>query len=261
MGKKKRNLPVIAGSAIILFFLVAALLAPCLAPYDPSATSREVYLKPCAEHLLGTNDLGRDIFSELIYGTRVSMLIGIFSALTVTIVGTAMALFSAYYGGLVDKCITAVTNLAMAIPGLALTTLLVCYLNPGKASITSWTGTARVLRARILSLVEEPFVKIEKAIGQRDTVILFKHLIPNVKDIILSRGAMAVSSAMMTEASLSFLGLGEFGEKSWGSILHYAFFRNGVIRGFWWWYLPPILCTSAAVMGFMLVGYYGQQRR
>ena len=118
-----------------------------------------------------------------------------------------------------------------------------------------------MLRARILSLVEEPFVKIEKAIGQRDTVILFKHLIPNVKDIILSRGAMAVSSAMMTEASLSFLGLGEFGEKSWGSILHYAFFRNGVIRGFWWWYLPPILCTSAAVMGFMLVGYYGQQRR
>ena len=88
-----------------------------------------------------------------------------------------------------------------------------------------------------------------------------KHLLPNLKDIILSRGAMAVSSAMMTEASLSFLGLGAFGEKSWGAILHYAFFRNGVVRGLYWWYLPPILCTSLAVLGFMLVGYYGQQKR
>ena len=166
-----------------------------------------------------------------------------------------------------DKAVTALTNLAMAVPGLALTTLLVCYLSPGKISIivaisiTAWTGTTRVLRSRILALTEEPFVKIEKAIGQRDLVIMGKHLVPNLKDIILSRGAMAVSSAMMTEASLSFLGLGEFGEKSWGAILHYAFFRNGVIRGFTWWYLPPILCTSLAVLGFMLVGYYGQQSR
>ena len=166
-----------------------------------------------------------------------------------------------------DRLITSLTSLAMAVPGLALTTLLVCYLNPGKLSlivaisITSWTGTARILRSRLLTLMEEPFIKIEKAIGQKDAVIMFKHLAPNIKDIILSRGAMSVSGAMMTEASLSFLGLGEFGEKSWGSILHYAFFRNGVIRGLYWWYLPPIICTSLAVLGFMLVGYYGQQNK
>ena len=89
---------------------------------------------------------------------------------------------------------------------------------------------------------------------------MFKHLLPNIKDMILSRGAMAVSSAMMTEASLSFLGLGAFAEKSWGAILHFAFFRNGVVRGQYWWYLPPII-TSLAVLGFMLVGYYGQQKK
>lgn len=265
--KKKVNIPVILGSIIIVFFLLAAIFAPYIAPYDPSSTSSKTYQKPSAEHLLGTNDVGQDIFSELLYGTRISMGIGVFAAVVVTVVGTVLALLSGWYGGIVDRGVTALTNLAMALPGLALTTLLVCYLKPGVLSIvvaisvTSWTGTTRVLRSRILSLKEEPFIKIERAIGQRDSVIMFKHLIPNIKDLILSRGAMAVSGAMMTEASLSFLGLGAFAEKSWGAILHFAFFRNGVVRGQYWWYLPPIICTSLAVLGFMLVGYYGQQKK
>lgn len=267
MKKKKRNIPVLLGSIIIIFFVVVAIFAPVIAPYDPTVTTALTYAKPSAEHLLGTNDVGQDIFSELIYGTRISMSIGVFAAATVTIIGTLLALLSAWYGGIVDKAVTALTNLAMAVPGLALTTLLVCYLSPGMLSIiiaisiTAWTGTTRVLRSRILALTEEPFVKIEKAIGQKDIVIMVKHLVPNLKDIILSRGAMAVSGAMMTEASLSFLGLGAFAEKSWGAVLHFAFFRNGVVRGLYWWYLPPIICTSLAVLGFMLVGYYGQQKK
>lgn len=265
--KRKCNIPVLLGSIIIGIFVLVAVFAPVLSPYDPAVTSTLTYAKPSAEHILGTNDVGQDIFSELIYGTRISMCIGVFAAVIVTVVGTLLALLSAWYGGWIDKAVTALTNLAMAVPGLALTTLLVCYLTPGMASIilaisiTAWTGTTRVLRSQILTLKEEPFVKIEKAIGQRDLVILARHLVPNLKDIILSRGAMAVSGAMMTEASLSFLGLGAFAEKSWGAILHFAFFRNGVVRGFYWWYLPPILCTSLAVLGFMLIGYYGGQKR
>ena len=155
----------------------------------------------------------------------------------------------------------------MALPSLALTMLLIAYMNPGKTSIviaisvTAWTGTARVLRARVLQLCEMPFVKMEKALGISTPVILFKHIVPNLKDMILSRAALAVSTAMMSEASLSFLGLGDFGEKSWGNILHYAFYQNGVIRGYYWWYLPPIICTALATLGFMLLGYYGFQRK
>lgn len=162
---------------------------------------------------------------------------------------------------------TALTNITMALPNLALTVLLVAYLNPGKLSViiaislTAWTGTTRILRARVTQLCQLPFVKIEKALGVRDGVIMVKHLIPNLKDIILTRAALAVSSAMMSEAGLSFLGLGDYGEKSWGSILHYAFYQNGVIRGYYWWYLPPILCTSLAVLGCMLLGYYGLRNR
>lgn len=267
MKKRKINVPMLVGSVIIVFFVAVAILAPYITPYDPGATSAQTYARPSPEHLLGTNDVGQDIFSELIYGTRISMGIGVFAAIVVTTVGTVLALIAGWYGGIVDRAVTGITNLAMALPGLALSTLLICYLKPGLVSIviaisvTSWTGTARILRSRILSLKEEPFIKIEKAIGQRDAVIMVRHLLPNLKDIILSRGAMAVSAAMMTEASLSFLGLGAFAQKSWGAILHFAFFRNGVVRGQYWWYLPPIICTSVAVLGFMLVGYYGQQKR
>ncbi|MDY3918316.1 MAG: ABC transporter permease [Candidatus Limivivens sp.] len=253
------------GAGIVGFFLAVAVLAPVLAPYDPYQMGIP-YVKPNAEHLLGTNDVGQDIFSELIYGTRVSLFIGIFTSLVVTVTATVLALLSGYYQGKTDKCITALTNIMMGLPSLALTTLLIAYLNPGKLSIvvsislTAWPGTCRILRSRVLQLCEMPFIKIEKSLGARDVVIMVKHLIPNLKDIILSRAALSVSSAMMTEAGLSFLGLGDFGEKSWGSILHYAFYQNGVIRGYTWWYLPPILCTSLAVLGFMLLGYYGVQK-
>ncbi len=113
----------------------------------------------------------------------------------------------------------------------------------------------------MVQLCEMPFVKIEKAIGMNDFVIMVKHILPNLKDIILSRAALSVSSAIMMESSLSFLGLGSYKEKSWGLILHYAFYQRGVIRGYYWWYLPPIICTALAALGFMLLGYYGTQKR
>lgn len=254
------------GLAITLFFLLVAVLAPVIAPYDPHAMGIP-YIKPCAEHLLGTNDVGQDIFSELIHGTRVSMFIGLFTACVVMVISVTLALLAGYYQGLADKLITGLTNVTMGLPSLALTVLLVAYLNPGKLSViisislTAWTGISRVLRSRVIQISEMPFIKIEKSLGVRDSIIMVKHIIPNLKDIILSRAALAVSSAMMTEAGLSFLGLGDYGEKSWGSILHYAFYQNGVIRNFYWWYLPPIICTSIAVLGFMLLGYYGFQRK
>ena len=183
-----------------------------------------------------------------------------------TVVGSVLALISGYMGGKTDRLITAVTNIAMAVPSLPLTMLLIAYLKSGMfsliiaISITAWTGTARILRSRVRQICEMPYIKIEKTMGVKTPVILLKHILPNLKDILLTRAALSVSSAMMTESGLSFLGLGTYGQKSWGNILHFAFFRNSILRGQVWWYLPPILCISIAVMGFMLIGYYGQQR-
>ena len=250
------------GFFIILIFALISIFAEHIAPYDPTIMGI-AYLPPSTEHLLGTNDVGQDIFSELIYGTRVSLFIGFFAALIVTVAGTVLALVAGYYGGPVDRIITAVTNIAMAIPDLPLTILLVAFLKPGKwniiiaISITAWTSTARVLKSRVMQLKEEPFIKVERALGLSDAFIMFRHILPNIADIVLIRGVLAISSAMLTESGLSFLGLGSIGEKSWGSTLRYAFFRNSIIKGQWWWYLPPILCISTAVLGFMLLGYYG----
>ena len=265
MSERRRNPAVIAGGIIILFFTLVAVFASFLAPCDPAALGT-AYLPPGPEHILGTNDLGQDIFSEMIYGTRVSLLLGIFSALIVTFVGTVLALTAGYYGGRVDRVICAVIDVAMAIPSLPLTMLLIAYLKSGifslilAISITAWTGTARILRSRVRQICEQPYIKIEKTLGVRTPVILFKHILPNLKDILLTRMALSVSSAMMTESGLSFLGLGTYGQKSWGNILHFAFFRNSILRKQVWWYLPPIVCICIAVMGFMLVGYYGLQK-
>ena len=131
--KKRVNVAAWAVAAVILFFVVVAIFAEQIAPYDPSALG-PAYLAPSQEHLLGTNDLGQDIFSELVFGTRVSLLIGIFSALIVTVVGTVLALISGYMGGKIDRLITAVTNIAMAVPSLPLTMLLIAYLKSPSAS-------------------------------------------------------------------------------------------------------------------------------
>ena len=120
-------------------------------------------------------------------------------------------------------------------------------------SITAWTGTARILRTRVTQICELPYIKIEKAMGVSAPVIMVRHILPNLKDILLTRMALSVSGAMTTESGLSFLGLGTYGQKSWGNILHFAFFRNSILRKQIWWYLPPMICISLSVLGFMLV--------
>ncbi len=260
---KKRSVAFKVGIFIILFFTFVAIFAPVISPHDPHFMG-EQYQKPSREHLLGTNDMGFDILSEMIYGTRVSLFVGFFAAFIVTIIGTLFALLSGYYRGRIDSIISAITSIAMAIPSLPLTVLLVAFLEPSvwniiiAISITAWTGTARILRAKVMEISEQPYIKIEKTLGVSGGVIILKHILPNIKDIVLIRAAMAISSAMLTEAGLSFLGLGAFGEKSWGSILHFAIFRNAVLKRQIWWYMPPIICISVAVLGFMLVAYYGE---
>ena len=124
--------------------------------------------------------------------------------------------------------------------------------------ITAWTSTARIIRSRVQQLKALPFIQIERTMGASGPYIMIRHILPNLGEIVFIRAVLSVGSAMLTEASLSFLGLGVIGQKSWGGILHYAFFRNGIINGSYWWYVPPILCISVSVLGFMLLSYYGE---
>lgn len=265
MKKIKIFSPVNVGLFIILTATFVAIFADYISPHDPYQLY-ESYLVPSKEHWLGTNDIGNDILSELIYGTRVSLFVGFFAAFITTIIGTVIGVSAGYFGGEYDRLMVGFTNIAMSIPDLPLTILLVAFMKPSAwnliiaISITAWTSTSRILRARTKEIINQPYIKIEKSMGISDFVIMTKHILPNIKDIILIRGSLAIAGAMVTESGLSFLGLGTYGAKSWGSILKYAFFRNSILRGMYWWYMPPIICISVTVLGFILVGYYANKK-
>ena len=262
MRKIRLNVFMICGLVILGFFLVVAIFATELMPYGMDMLSSPLQ-KPSAAHFLGTNDIGQDIFSELILGTRTALSIGIISALCTIFLGTTIGLCGGYLGGRTEKLLREFTALCMAIPQLPLTIVLVAFMNPSMWNIviaiciTAWTGTARIISAKVRELKSLPFIKVEEALGQKKTVIMFRHLLPNMLDVVLMRTTLSVSSAMLMEASLSFLGLGLYNQKSWGSILYYAFQKNGVVAGFTWWYVPPIVCISLCIFAFVLIGYYG----
>lgn len=262
MVRKRMSPSIIVGMGILLFFVLVAIFAEYLMPFHMDQMFSP-YQKPSAEHWLGTNDIGQDIFSELILGTRVTLLTGITAAFFVVLIGTAIGVAAGYLGGIPDKLLSALTSIFMAIPSLPFAIVLVTFLKPSVWNIvaaiclTSWTSTARVVRSKVTELKEQPFIKIEETLGQHKLYIMAHHLLPNMSEIILMRSTLAVSSAMLTEASISFMGLGVYNQKSWCGILYYAFQRNGVVANFYWWYLPPILCISLCIFAFILIGYYG----
>ena len=179
--------------------------------------------------------------------------------------GTVMGLFAGYLRGTWDELFMRLADLFFLIPTLPLVIVLVAYLKPSiwniiiAIALLGWASTARVVRARVLQVREMPFVKSTRALGAGSFYIMFKHLLPNTTEVIFAKASLAVAGAMLTEAGISFLGLGDPTQKSWGMMLHYAFSHGGVVNGYWWWYLPPTFCISLAVLGFVLLGYAGQK--
>lgn len=267
MKLKKQNLKgvhlcVWIGTAILVFFVFVAVFAEQLMPYGMEALTAP-FQRPSSEHLLGTNDIGQDIFSELILGTRTTLLTGITAAACIIIIGTGIGLAGGYFGGRLDQALQSLTAVGMTIPQLPFAIVFVAFMEPSMWNIviaicvTAWPTTARLVRAKVLEVRQLPFVRVEEMMGQKSSVIMLRHILPNMSDIVLMRATLAVATSMVTEASLSFLGLGVYNQKSWGSILYYAFHKNGVVAGYAWWYVPPIICISLCIFAFVLIGYYG----
>jgi ABC-type dipeptide/oligopeptide/nickel transport system permease subunit len=259
-----KNRLAVLGLVILLLFLVTAIFAPFLSPHDPWALGTP-YLPPGGEHLLGTNDIGQDLLSELIYSTRISLFIGFFAAFLATVIGTLVGLAAGYLRGTLDELLMRFADLFFLIPTLPLVIVLVAYLKPSiwniiiTISLLGWAGTARVVRSRVLQIREMPFVRSARALGAGSFYIMLRHILPNTSEVVFAKASLAVAGAMLTEAGLSFLGLGDPTQKSWGMMLHYAFTHGGIVNGYWWWYLPPVFCISFAVLGFVLLGYAGQE--
>ena len=260
IGMRTLSWPVLSGLILLVLFFLLAVFAPFVAPFDPWELGLP-FLLPSTEHPLGTNDIGQDIFSELVYGTRISLFVGFFAAFVYVAIGTLVGLFSGYLRGAADEVLMGLTDIILIIPALPLMIILAAHTSPSIWNIIIvigalwWTSTARVVRSRVLQLREMPFVEAARVLGAGDDYIVIRHILPNTLQVIMAKFILSVAGAMLTEASLSFLGLGDPLQMSWGMMLNYAFSRGGFINGYWWWYLPPGICISLAVLSFVLIGF------
>ncbi len=250
---------------LILTLTVTAIFAPQIAPYDPTERVGDPFEPPSPEHWLGTNDIGQDIFSELIYGTRVSLVVGASAALISIVIGTSVGLVAGYYTRL-GMFLMRVVDIILVLPFLPLLILLAAYVGRSTVNtvlvigLLSWAGAARVIRSHVLSCASYDYVLAARAVGARNGHILLRHLLPQVTLLAVGMFVEATSAAILLEASLSFLGLGDPLQKSWGTILYWAQVRGAFLTPAWlWWVLPPGLMIVAASLGFALLGFALEQ--
>lgn len=251
----------ILGTLLLTVIVLVALFGPAVAPYDPRQVSGRPFAAPSAEHWLGTNDIGQDIFSEVLWGTRVSLLIGLIAASTAITVGTSVGVVASLAGGWVDTVLMRITDIVLTIPFLPLAIVLAAFLGPSLwntalvIALVIWARPARVVRSQGLSIRNLAFVEAAQALGGKFWHILTRHVLPGVLPLALSQFILATSGSILTEASLAFLGLGDPIQKSWGTILFYAQARGAFLNGAWpWWVIPPGLLISLTVLAFVLIG-------
>jgi len=208
---------------------------------------------------LGTDNYGRDIFTQLIYGSRISILIGIFSAVIAVGLGLIVGLTSGYIGGWVDELLMRFNDVLLTIPSLPLLIVLTAVMGPSMWSVViligflGWMGIARLIRSQVLSLKTKAFVEASRASGGGTWHIIRRHLVPNVITMAYTQLALTVPGAIVTEAALSFLGLGDPFLQTWGKMLHDVQYYGAITE--WWWAIPPGICIALLSMAFVFIGY------
>lgn len=255
------------GAAILSIFLLLAILAPVLAPYDPHLRVGKPFTPPGKGHLLGTNDLGQDIFSELIFGSRVSVSLGLMVSLIATAIGSTVGILAGYFRGMLEDLLMRITDLILVVPFLPLVIVIAAFIGSGfwnliiVLGLIAWPTTARVIRSQVIKVSQKEYILYLQALGASPGYILKKHLLWEIFPLTVYRFMITASQAILIEASLSFLGLGNPLVKSWGTILYYAQVRNAFLTNAWlWWIIPPGLCIAGLAASFLLLGYYVEAR-
>ncbi len=252
-----------AGTIILGFFILVAIIGPWIVPFDVLnfGSVEDVMQPPNWQHLLGTDDMGRDVLAYLISGSRISLLVGFLATAISMIVGTVIGIVAGYSGKAIDNILMRFTDFFLVIPWLPLMMVLAAVLGTSIWNIiivigmTSWAGTARVVRAQTLSVREQQFVERTISIGASSRHIMMRHILPNVFPLIFANTVLIAVIAITSETTLSFLGLGDPTTASWGMMLHYAFEAGATSQGAYWYFLPPGICVVAVVLAFTFMGY------
>ena len=255
----RRNPLAVIGFIIIAGILLLALIAPLIAPYDPDAINvKAILLSPTSNHLMGTDGLGRDVFSRMLFGARISLMVGFVAVGIATIIGIILGAIAGFYRGWVDTLIMRTVDVMLSIPTFFLILAVIAFLTPSIWNImiviglTSWMGVTRLVRAEFLSLRYREFVLAAQALGAKDLRLIFTHLLPNSLTPIIVSSILGIASAVLVESGLSFLGLGvQAPQASWGNILTDG---KEYIQFAWWLSLFPGLAILITVLGYNLLG-------
>lgn len=255
----RKNYLALAGAGLVLCLFVVALLAPYLAPYDPNMINVKIILElPGSQHLFGTDELGRDVLSRMIYGSRISLFVGFVAVGIASLIGVFLGAISGYYGGWVDNLIMRGVDIMLTFPSFFLILAVIAFVGPSiwnimvVIGVTGWMGVCRLVRAQFLSLKEREFVVAARSQGAKDLRIIFRHLLPSAMAPVLVSASLGVAGAILLESALSFLGIGvQPPTPTWGNILTAG---KDNIEIAWWLSLYPGLAIFLTVMGYNLLG-------
>ena len=251
------------GVLLLLAFILVAALAPVIAPYDGTRSDFEALLPPTGEHYLGTTSQGADIFSQLVYGSRISLVVGLFGGLVSTSIALVIGMWSGYKEGtIVDDVLSFITNVAIVVPVLPLMIVLIAYsevrgvpLIVFVIGITSWAGHARAKRSQIITLRNRDFVTAAKFAGEGSGRIIFREIMPSMTSLVAAGFVGASTGAIGAEAGLSFLGLGDPNTISWGTMLYQADAQGAVGQGLWAWVLAPGLVLALLITSLTFINF------
>ena len=265
-GQYRRDREGIIGLVVLALFVGMAIFASVIAdPEDLRAVTADAkdyprWAPPSEFAPLGTDSLGRPIWDQLVYGSQVSLLVGIAATLIAIVIGTVVGAAAGFFGGWIDAALSRFTEWFLVIPFLPLAIVLAAVLGPSLRNIifvigiTSWPVTARLIRAQVLTVKQRLYVERSRALGATSRQVLGKHVLPNVMPLVIANATLTVPVAILSETALAFLGLGDPLRVSWGSMLEESFNAGALGREAWWWYLPPGLCVIGVVLAFTLVG-------
>ena len=256
------NRKVTVGLVIVLFFVVVALIGPFFIQIDPNAPGNDLLQGPSSAHWLGTTQIGQDVLAQVVIGARLSLAVGFITGIITTIISVTVGLMSGYFGGLIDEIFSLFSNVFLVLPTLPLAIVLAAFLpHTGTFSIgfvivvTGWSWGARVLRAQTMSMRGRDFIEAARSGGEGWFRIIFFEIFPNESAIVAAELLGTIIYAILAEASLEFLGLGNISNVSWGTMFYWASNNDALLQGAWWWIVPPGLCIALLGAGLAFVNF------